>query len=390
VCDDGNTDAFDGCSPVCLVEDGWTCQGEPSVCTDDTDGDGLDNDYEDDVTGTDPNEADTDGDGLTDGTEVNGDNPTDPLNPDTDGDGLCDGPNSIADVCDAGEDMDADGVLDDDETDPSDADTDNDGIDDGSEVKVHETDPLDDDSDNDGIKDGTEVGLTTADIGPDTNLADGNFVADEDPDTVTDPNNADTDDGGVSDGDEDINFNGRIDEGEFDPLYTDDDHCIFADDCDGDGLTDDDEATRGTDPSLADTDGDGLTDGQEVNGQNATDPLDPDTDGDGLCDGNRSVQGTEHSCIAGEDRNEDSIRDATETDPNLADTDFGSVGDGVEVLRGTDPLEPSDDVAWEVTGGQACAGCSSSARGVAPVSLLLGLGLGLLFFRRRRSQGDLS
>lgn len=31
-CDDGNTTADDGCDPTCGVEDGWTCDGEPSVC----------------------------------------------------------------------------------------------------------------------------------------------------------------------------------------------------------------------------------------------------------------------------------------------------------------------------------------------------------------------
>jgi cysteine-rich repeat protein len=31
-CDDGNTDAVDGCTPWCAVENGWTCQGAPSVC----------------------------------------------------------------------------------------------------------------------------------------------------------------------------------------------------------------------------------------------------------------------------------------------------------------------------------------------------------------------
>jgi len=31
-CDDGNLDSGDGCSSSCGVEDGWTCTGEPSVC----------------------------------------------------------------------------------------------------------------------------------------------------------------------------------------------------------------------------------------------------------------------------------------------------------------------------------------------------------------------
>jgi cysteine-rich repeat protein len=32
-CDDGDTDAGDGCSASCTVEGGWNCSGEPSVCT---------------------------------------------------------------------------------------------------------------------------------------------------------------------------------------------------------------------------------------------------------------------------------------------------------------------------------------------------------------------
>jgi cysteine-rich repeat protein len=32
-CDDHNTDDGDGCSSTCTVEDGWVCEGEPSVCT---------------------------------------------------------------------------------------------------------------------------------------------------------------------------------------------------------------------------------------------------------------------------------------------------------------------------------------------------------------------
>ncbi|WP_147094738.1 EGF domain-containing protein, partial [Myxococcus fulvus] len=33
-CDDGNRTANDGCSTICQVEPGYTCQGTPSVCTD--------------------------------------------------------------------------------------------------------------------------------------------------------------------------------------------------------------------------------------------------------------------------------------------------------------------------------------------------------------------
>ncbi|MEZ4607028.1 MAG: hypothetical protein R2865_09585 [Deinococcales bacterium] len=42
-------------------------------------------------------------------------------------------------------------------TDPNDADSDDDGLSDSDEVNVHGTDPNDADSDNDGVLDGDEV-----------------------------------------------------------------------------------------------------------------------------------------------------------------------------------------------------------------------------------------
>lgn len=54
-------------------------------------------------------------------------------------------------------------------------------------------------------------------------------------------------------------------------------------DSDGDGLSDADEAGRGTDPNNPDSDGDGLDDGVEVD--IGTDPGNADSDGDGIPDG---------------------------------------------------------------------------------------------------------
>jgi len=62
---------------------------DPTEPTRDIDGDGLPTDVEQRY-GTDPTVADTDGDGLDDGEEVN-EYGTDPTDPDTDGDGLSDG-----------------------------------------------------------------------------------------------------------------------------------------------------------------------------------------------------------------------------------------------------------------------------------------------------------
>jgi|GEM_PF-1524012 len=108
-------------------------------------------------------------------------------------------------------------------TDPNDADTDDDGIIDGDEDANHngikdpgETDPCDADTDGDGIQDGTERGVTLSDVGSGTDLA--VFQPDEDPETTTDPLNDDQDGDGLKDGEEDVNHNGKVDPGESDPL----------------------------------------------------------------------------------------------------------------------------------------------------------------------------
>ncbi len=170
-------------------------------------------------------------------------------------------------------------------TDPNNPDTDGDGLSDGDEVHKYMTNPLKKDSDGDGLNDGDEVNKYK-----------------------TNPNNADTDGDGLSDGDEVMKY--KTDPNKFDT--------------DGDGLSDGDEVNKyKTDPNKADTDGDGLTDGQEVN-QYHTDPLNPDTDGDGLKDGDEVMK--------------------YKTNPLKKDTDGGGVDDGKEVARGTDPLDPNDDI----------------------------------------------
>ena len=130
------------------------------------------------------------------------------LSGDRDGDGL---PDEVEDrIC----------------TDPDDADSDDDGILDGDEDADHdgvlgladnETHPCEIDTDGDFIQDGTEQGYTLADIGPDTNPA--NFLEDADDTTTTDPLDPDTDNDGLLDGEEDTNFNGRVDPGETDPNH---------------------------------------------------------------------------------------------------------------------------------------------------------------------------
>ena len=142
----------------------------------DTDGDGISDDDETNIYGTDPNNADSDNDGLNDGDELAAG--TNPLNSDSDGDGLSDGsdpdPNTFNDA-------DGDGLGDGMElllgTDPNDADSDNDGLLDGTEVDpATGTDPLNPDSDGDGVTDGDEVnGFGTNPNNPDS---DGDSVGD--------------------------------------------------------------------------------------------------------------------------------------------------------------------------------------------------------------------
>lgn len=132
-------------------------------------------------------------------------------------------------------DFDGDGLADFIENDsaclkPDDSDTDDDGISDGiedanqnGELDRGETDPCNNDSDGDGIQDGTEIGITEPVLDPDGTgplfgTDPGVFVPDADPATTTDPLNNDTDGDGLSDGEEDPNHNGKIDQGEKDPL----------------------------------------------------------------------------------------------------------------------------------------------------------------------------
>ncbi len=141
------------------------------------------------------------------------------------------------------DDADGDGLSNSQEdalgTDPDDADSDDDGIADGEETIAgadgYVTDPLEADSDSDGILDGTESGLTSGVADPDgagplSGTDPAVFVPDQDPATTTDPTDPDSDSDNLSDGQEDVDYNGLMDADETDPLNPD---------TDGDGLNDD-------------------------------------------------------------------------------------------------------------------------------------------------------
>ena len=188
-------------------------------CNSDKDMDGLGICLEDTI-GTNPELADTDGDGLNDGEEYLT-YTTNPLQVDTDLDGL----NDYAEVK----------VN---KTNPLIADTDSDGLKDGEEFTQYKTDPLKADTDGDKLNDGDEVLKYK-----------------------TNPLKADTDGDGLTDGDEVTQY-------KTDPLKAD---------TDGDELTDYAEVmTHKTNPLNVDTDGGTIADGVEV--KRGTDPLDPSDD----------------------------------------------------------------------------------------------------------------
>lgn len=261
--DDGLSDDFEddiGSNPndADTDDDGLLDGQEPNPRAD-SDGDRLNNVLD----------SDSDNDGLFDGTELGrgcGDpatnalaaacradaepsTTTSPLDPDTDDGGVRDGSedSNLNGRLDAGEtdpttghgdddddvdDTDGDGLSDDTEatigSDPNDADTDDDGLLDGAEPNpTANTDRegginvLDPDADGDGIFDGTEAGLGCNNAA--TDAAAQQCLADADSGTTTGVLLPDTDFGGVTDGEEDTNRNGRLEVGERDPLDPEDD-----------------------------------------------------------------------------------------------------------------------------------------------------------------------
>ena len=164
----------------------------------------------------------------------------------------------------------------------------------------------------------------------------------EELDLGTDPFNPDTDGDGVLDGTEVNDGTNPLDPCDF----------IFASqtvaptaawaalDCDNDGLPNGEEVNAGTDPTNPDTDGDGVLDGTEVN--DGTNPLDP-------CDfifASQTVAPT--ASWAALDCDNDGLPNGEEmnagTDPTSPDTDGDGVLDGTEVNDGTNPLDPCDFV----------------------------------------------
>ncbi len=367
---------------------------------------------------------DTDRGGLSDGSE------------DTDKNGVVDSgetdPSNPADDADLCTDTDGDLLCDVEETlwltDPLDADSDDDGLLDGAEHNWRfDSDAdglinaLDPDSDGDDLPDGLELGAVEpipagqteidGQVVPvaGTDLEAGFFSADLEPSTTTFMLVADSDRGGVADGQEDTNRNGRIDPGETNPEDPTDDGKTNPD-VDGDGIPNDVETAIGTDPTNADSDGDTIPDGVEVgkdqqappdsDSDGTIDALDADSDGDSIPDATEAgdsvletppvdTDGDETPDYLDLDSDEDGLTDELEntfyhTDPTQVDTDGGGADDQLEVTKHmTDPLDPDDDYrGWfedgaSVQGGVTCAAAASGA-GRGPASQALPAMLALL------------
>ncbi len=148
----------------------------------DSDGDGLLDDWEraqlGDLSGT--RLGDADGDGLSNVDEFA--LATNPQNADTDGDGLADGAETNSGVF-----VSADNAG----SDPKVSDTDGDGLGDGDEVNQHQTSPVTADTDGDGLTDPAEIN----DHGTSPNKADSDDDGNDDRSELlvgTDPNDAES------------------------------------------------------------------------------------------------------------------------------------------------------------------------------------------------------
>ncbi|MHA1125939.1 MAG: hypothetical protein ACTSQX_09970 [Candidatus Heimdallarchaeota archaeon] len=341
----------------------------------DADLDGLSNQDEVKIYGTDPLNPDTDGDQFLDGEEIA--LGFDPFNPDEDNDLMGDGweyHNGLDPYTnDSYLDLDLDLLLNIEEflanTLPDNNDSDSDNLDDYQEVKIYFTDPLNEDSDNDKIDDGIEVNdLGSNPISNDTDIDGMNdyyewiwglqiLVNDsyDDPDLDglvnileyehgIKPNDPDTDDDLLNDYDEVIVYFSH-------PINLDTDSDSIWDgievhtyntspilrDTDFDSLDDDDEIfvtfTNATNP---DTDGDLMVDGYEW--QYGLDPLNGtdypyDFDLDGLTNLEESVYWSDPF---DDDTDDDLLLDPHEvqigTNPILADTDSDGLDDYLEIV----------------------------------------------------------
>ena len=341
------------------------------------------------LTQTDPLNPDSDGGGQGDGSEdanLNGKVDAGEFDPSA-GQGADD-----SSVVDTDKDLLSDTLENFLGTNPNDADSDDDGLLDGDEPNPsHDGDgdglltPLDTDSDNDGLFDGTEDGKDCGHKA--TDVSKKHCTPDQDKGkTKTSALLVDSDGGGVSDGSEDGNLNGALDSGETDPTTGHAKDDTENKDTDGDGLSDALETTLGLDPGDADSDDDGLLDGDEPNpaddqdGDGKLNSLDGDADGDGLPDGLETGRNCKNPATASTGPCIPDSNSSTLTFSLISDSDGGGVSDGKEDLNKngkldpgeTDPNNPNDDICKSDTdcqgpnSGSVCENgqCVPGCRGI--------------------------
>lgn len=356
--DDSVIDTADNCPLVANV-DQENLDGDSAgdACDGDIDGDKLGNELEVDL-GIDPEDVDSDDDGLSDAQEVlifvdgadtdaNGVLSQDELiaivtQLDTDNDGFVSlaefeagmdvdengapllfmdwfVPSVFAEHLIAALDTDGDGTID-----ALDSDSDNDGLGDDLELSLG-LNPRSSDSDGDGIEDAVEVGVDD----------DGDGTFNED----------------VSDADTDGILT-VVEFGDREPVSSDDDGVIDAldTDSDNDQIEDAVEFALGMDPTSPDSDSDGIADADEfgegedpldTDNDNIIDALDSDSDNDGIPD-----LDDDNSLV--NDVDDDGILDGTELELGLSfdestggDSDSDGVSDFEELI--TDDYESTDD-----------------------------------------------
>ena len=317
----------------------------------DSDGDGLGDISELFTHGTDPENADSDGDTLNDSYEV--DIGFDANDPDMDDDGLNDGweltyngssgvnPNIIA----TGPELLSD--------------TDNDGWN-LTEEERRNTDPMSNDTDGDGLLDAWEITYSNVSgVNPFVAATEAELSSQADYDGLnlteegkanTNPLLVDTDGDGLPD---DIEIDLMLD-----PTNESTDGLIQDGlrDSDSDGLFNLLEFQLGSSFSNNDTDGDGLSDGDEYF-EFETNPLNADSDGDGIPDGYEYRNGL--SLLendAGADFDDDNLNNSYEfllgLLANNSDTDGDGLPDGYEVLNNlnanfaTDASSDKDGDGW--------------------------------------------
>ncbi len=322
------------------------CQQGTNPNSFDTDGDGLSDGDEVLIWSTSPVLDDSDHDGMNDGWEVaNGLDPNDDgsINPDSgaSGDPDADGLTNVEEMWNSGNpqlaDTDGDGLSDGDEvhlyfTEIWDQDSDGDDLTDYEEVMIYLSSPIKWDTDEDTLSDGDEVLVHLTNV----------LIMDTDGDWIWDDveiaqglDPTDSSDGLLdADGDtipNQIEFVFR--HLGFDPfVYNNPATFLWNADPDGDSLTTLEEFTiYHTNPAQPDTDGDGMNDGWEllygfnplVNNQTDADPdnnLDVDPDNDGLP--NR-------------------LEEQLNTNPLDADTDGDGFSDKVENESASNPTNPA-------------------------------------------------